>query len=323
MLTDPSLAPLANEYVWLSVDTEKEQNAAFVAEFTHDALPTLWVIDPADEHVVMRWAGTVTAKELRALLSSPPAGVAAVHDRTLAAARHDEPACARLAAAEAPKLPRGTPRADVVAAGLACARAAKLESEGDTLLAIAIEDATSGGAVLLADDRSALFEEIVETKKARGDEAGARAFAERWAAMLEAEAEKATTPRARAVFDAHRLEAYLALGAPERALAMLEESEREMPSDYNPPARLAVALLEMGRLDDAAAAIERAKARVYGPRVMRVLAVAADIAKARGDRDAERASLEEALARTANAVLTPGQKRVRASLERRLSDLPR
>jgi hypothetical protein len=72
----------------------------------------------------------------------------------------------------------------------------------------------------------------------------------------------------------------------------------------------------------AAPAAARASARVYGPRAMRVLETKADIAKARGDKARERAALEDALARSAKAVLTPGQKRVRDGLAKRLSALP-
>lgn len=322
VLNDPSLAPIADDYVWLAIDTEKETNAAFVAKFTHEALPTLWVIRPDDEEVTLRWAGTVTAKELRELLAAKPSDVAATHERALETAKHDEPACAKLAVAEAPKLARGTPRADVIATGLSCARGAKLDAETNALVDLALRDALEGEGVLLADDRSALFEEVVATKKARGDEAGARAVATQWAAFLEREAAKAKTPAARAVFDAHRLGAYLALGEPARAVPMLLESERDFPGDYNPPARLAVAYLEMKRLDEATAAIDRAAKRVYGPRAMRVLAVAADVAKARGDRAAERKALEEALARTEKAALTSGQKKVRDALAKRLAALP-
>jgi hypothetical protein len=54
---------------------------------------------------------------------------------------------------------------------------------------------------------------------------------------------------------------------------------------------------------------------------MRVLAMAADIAKARGDRAAERTALEEALARTERATLTTGQRKIRDGLAKRLSEM--
>jgi thiol-disulfide isomerase/thioredoxin len=322
VLNDPVLAPLAKDYVWLAIDTEREENAGFVARFTHEALPTLWLIRPEDEGVAWRWTGTLTAIELRdALTREGQTPSRTAHDRVMELAKGDEAACAALALSQARELPRGTPRADIVATGLDCARAAKLAGAMDSLAALALEDAVEGEGSLLADDRSALFEEVVETKKVRGDEAGAKAIAVQWATFLEAEAKKAKTPAARAVFDPHRLGAYLALGQPARAVPMLLESERDFPTDYNPPARLAIAYLEMGRLDDAAAAVERARTRVYGPRVMRVLTLAADIAKARGDRPVERKALEEALARTEKATLTPGQKKARDALAKRLADL--
>jgi thioredoxin-like negative regulator of GroEL/predicted negative regulator of RcsB-dependent stress response len=70
VLTDPSLAPLAKDFVWLSVDTEKEANAAWVQKYPHDALPTLWIVDPATETPLLKWAGTATAPELKALLTA-------------------------------------------------------------------------------------------------------------------------------------------------------------------------------------------------------------------------------------------------------------
>ena len=102
---------------------------------------------------------------------------------------------------------------------------------------------------------------------------------------------------------------------------MLEQSERDFPEDYNPPARLARAYLELGRLEDADKAAQRAAERVYGPRAMRVLSLKADIAKARGDRAAEIAALAQALARSEHAVLPEGQKAVREGLVKRLAAL--
>jgi len=325
VLGDPSLATLANDFVWLSIDTERESNAPFVAKFTHEALPTLWVIAPEDEHVALQWAGTLTARELRTMLSdlaAPATPERASHARIEQLSKTDQAACARMAVSEAKKLPRGTPRADIVAEGIDCARDAKLEAELAELLAVAQRDASEGGDALLADDRSALYESIVDTKKERGDVAGARAAAAEWARLLEGEAAKAKTKEARAVFDAHRAEAYIALGEPQRAVAMLQESEKDFPSDYNPPARLAWVYLEMKKLDDATLAVERAKKLVYGPRVLRVLVVAADIAKAKGDREGERRALDEALARTENKPLTRGQTKLREGLILRRNALP-
>jgi len=372
VLTDPSLASLANDFVWLSIDTEKESNAAFVQRHPHSALPTLWVIDPATDRPLLKWAGTVTAEELRSLLLvaieteggtnangnatmeatqafvrgnhalAASDGETAIKEHRAALAiapkghphrarivealvtelslHKDHAACAEVAAKEAADLPSGTSRASTLVAGLGCAREAKRDADTDRLYEIALRDARARDASLLADDRSALYEEVVETRSAK-DPADAHAIAHEWAKFLEAEAAKAKTKEARASFDPLRLSAYLALGAPEKAIAMLDESERDFPTDYNPPARLGRVYLELRRFDDAERATKRAIERVYGPRAMRVYALAADIAKARGDKAGEIAALEQALARSDKAVLTEGQKGIRESLAKRLKAL--
>ncbi|HSO38817.1 MAG TPA: thioredoxin family protein, partial [Labilithrix sp.] len=74
VLTDPSLAPLAKDFVWLTIDTEKDDNAPFVTRFTNRVWPTLWVVDPAREAALLRWEGTATAPELVSLLATVRAG---------------------------------------------------------------------------------------------------------------------------------------------------------------------------------------------------------------------------------------------------------
>jgi len=364
VLTDQKLAPLAKDFIWLSVDTEKDQNADWVAQHPHSALPTLWVIDPATDKAILKWAGTVTADELRSLLQvavgdakdgleatsafvrgnqALAAGDADLaekeHRAALQAAAKDHPhrarivealvsqlslrkqfaPCAEVATQEAAALPLGTSRASTIAMGLGCAREAKQPT--DALLAVALEDARRRDATLLADDRSALYEEAHETLHDAKEEAKAKALAAEWVMFLDGEAAKATNNDARASLDPLRLSSYLALGEPARAIPMLDKSERDFPSDYNPPARLGRVYLELKRLDEADKAADRAVQRVYGPRAMRVFALKADIAKARGDRTAEIGALEQALARSEKSVLTEGQKGVRAGLLKRLEKL--
>lgn len=363
VLADPALAPLANDLVWLAIDTEKDANLAFTSKFGNRVWPTLWVIDPATETARLRWEGTATTSELLTLLGTvQPRKGSAPHkgddfrrgtellakgelheaerafaramdddDATrpqavealigLVSARKDHRVCSTLAATLGPTLPPGTSRATVLATGLGCAREAKREAELALLVEAAEKSARDLDPRMAADDRSALYEELVETKKDKGDDAGAKALAKEWAAYLEGEAKRAPSKSARVVFDAHRLSAYLAADEPARAIPMLQESERDFPDDYNPPARLAKAYLTMKQLDDARAAIDRAATRVYGPRALRVFSLAADIAKARGDAAAERAALEQAVTRTKNAVMNESQRRLRADLEKRLGGL--
>lgn len=370
VLTDASLASLAPDFVWLSVDTEKDVNATWLERHPHSALPTLWVIDPVTERPILKWAGTATAAELRELLvvamseasagGEPAASATAAfvrgnralaagdvetaekeHRAALALAPKSHPhrgrmaealvtqlalrrqfgPCAEVASSEIVHMTEGTSRASVLVSGLACAREAERSDDADRLVEYAVRDARGRDGALLPDDRASLYDEVFETKKARGDLAGARSIAEEWASFLDGEAARASSRDARAALDPLRLGAYLALGDPARAIPMLEQSEKDFPDDYNPPARLGRVYLELRRWDEADAAARRAVARVYGPRAMRVLALVADIAKARGDRAGEVKALEEALSRSERAVLTEGQKSVRDKLAKRLAEL--
>ena len=63
VLTDPLLAPLGSELVYLAIDTEQPSNQAFLQRFPITSLPTILVLD-AQEQVMARWTGAMTAKEL-------------------------------------------------------------------------------------------------------------------------------------------------------------------------------------------------------------------------------------------------------------------
>src|SRR5206468_2171156 len=130
---------------------------------------------------------------------------------------------------------------------------------------------------------SSCLSSLIDARKAAGDSTGARMAAEDWASFLERAAREARTPDGRAVYDPHRLSAYLELGQPERAVPMLEQSEKDFPDDYNPPARLATAYLNMGRWDDALLASTRAMAKANGPRKLRFYQTRADIYVGKGD----------------------------------------
>ena len=211
----------------------------------------------------------------------------------------DPGSCVQLAREELGHVAPGTALATLVATGLSCA----LELPEDdprrqgalgALEARVAALARDPSVVLMSDDRSSLFETEEGARRARGDLAGARETAIRWAAFLEHEAGRATTPEARAVFDAHRLSAYLALGEPERAVPMLEQSARDFPTDYNPPARLAMAYLAMRDSWNALEQARRASSLVYGPRTLRVLLIRAEAEARVGDSHAARVTLAKA-----------------------------
>ena len=367
---DAQLARLAQEYVWLAIDSEDASNADVLARFPASSLPTLWVIDPATERAALKWIGSATVAELEGLLddaalavrkgdaggeaaaafvrgnqatgAGKPEDAVREYKKALAVAPADwkrrpqavEALSARLdelklyaegtllAAAEIPKLPPGTSLANVVQNGLSAAYSLPREAPARAKLPFLVQEAKriAGDMALpmLADDRSGIYEHVVAVLHDT-DPPGAKKLAREWANFLEGEAKKATTPTARAVFDPHRLNAYIELGEVERAVPMLAQSERDLPSDYNPPARLARAYFELHRLDEARGAMSRALALAYGPRKMQILLLDADIENARGDKAAARLALDEAHTLAAAKGLPPRYARMREEIDRRLA----
>jgi hypothetical protein len=147
-----------------------------------------------------------------------------------------------------------------------------------------------------ADDRSIAYSSLLAARKRAADPAGTRQVAAEWAAFLEAQASKAKDPDERAVFDSHRLSAYLELGEPQRAVTMLRASERDLPRDYNPPNRLARAYAALRQWKEALAASSRAEALASGRAKLRVLATRAELLQQKGDPAAARRTYDEAIA---------------------------
>ena len=54
VFTDPALASEAGRFVWLGIDVEKGKNAAARKAYPAAALPTFFLLDPADGSVVGR-----------------------------------------------------------------------------------------------------------------------------------------------------------------------------------------------------------------------------------------------------------------------------
>jgi len=234
--------------------------------------------------------------------------------------------CAHKALEELPQLPRSPSLANVTTMAIGCAASMPPENPRRKELLGAFD--AKGREVMApppidmpADDRSGLYEAMVEGRAELGDEAGSKALAAEWLAFLEAEAAKAPNPEARTVFDSHRMSASIVLEEPMRAVPALEQSEKDLPGDYNPPARLAVLYRMLGRLDDALAANGRALAKVQGSRRLRVLSDRSAIQAARGEKDAAVKTLEEALAYAKALPEAQVSKRQLEALEKKLAEL--
>lgn len=345
VFTDPALVKQAGRFAWLSIDTEKAKNAAFLEKFPINAWPTFLVVDPATETVGLRWYGSATVPQLVKLLEdgeraiqasggdTPEAALAradrlngerkfreaaeayrealkrggrnwerrarAVESLAMALqfarARED---CAHTALQEAPQLPRGPSFANAVATGLTCALGAppdaQWRAEAIRALRPLVEEALQIPG-LLGDDRSGLYDLLVSVAEEEKDQGRAQKIVAEWFRFLESERQRGPNAEARAANDGHRVTAALKLGDPARAIPALQASERELPDDYNPPARLAVLYRELGRYDEALAASDRALAKAYGPRRLGILTARAAIYAKKGDKAGAKRTLEEAV----------------------------
>ena len=204
--------------------------------------------------------------------------------------------CAATALELYPRVKGTYSAANVAANGLECAT----DKPEDRKTLDALEKATretldNPKIPLSADDKSGLYMSLIDARLALKDEEGTHKLREEWASFLEGEAKKVKTVEQRAVFDSHRVSAYMDLKQPERAVPMLEQSERDLPNDYNPPARLGLIYRTMGKYDEAIAAYDRALKKVYGPRKISVLRGKADTYALKGDKEAAKRTIEEAI----------------------------
>ncbi|MBE2248243.1 MAG: thioredoxin family protein [Myxococcus sp.] len=336
VINQPAFKAFEKDVVFAGIDTEKVSNAPFLDKFPVSIWPTLFFIDPTTETLVFKWIGSADAAQMKGLLSAAKKKDGAVNeaDALLAQGRSQEAAeryvaslkagsgdasvratlsllnaltaakqheaCVRTAAEQLPALKAASERINALTWGLSCAlELPKTVADADALRATMVKEATAALSLegALADDVSGLYELLVEERKAAKDAAGVEALAKAWLGYLEAAAAKAKTPAARAVFDPHRLSAAMASKQLDRVIPALEQSEKELPADFNPPARLALAHKALGALPLAAAAIARAlEKNTGGPRRLRLFEVQASIFAEEGDVAAQRKALTEAIA---------------------------
>ncbi|MGK2857403.1 MAG: thioredoxin family protein [Thermoanaerobaculia bacterium] len=234
--------------------------------------------------------------------------------------------CVARATKEYPRFKNSSSAMNIAAMGLDCALSLGKDvvDRAETVAhfeAMSREAMDNERVVVAADDRSGLYIVMIGARQDVKDEEGARKLALEWSAFLDREAAKAATPEARAVFDSHRLSAYMEIGEPARAIPMLEQSERDFPDDYNPPARLAAAYKAMEKWEESIQCADRALTRAYGPRRLTIYRTKCDSQVGSGDVAAARATMQEAIAMA--EALPEGQKNERtiASLKEKLAGL--
>lgn len=124
VLTRDNLPALAERFVWLAIDTEREENAPLLERLPVTVWPTFYVVEPgpadaASVEIRGRWLGAASAEQFARFLEEsdaapatekgePPASALAAADGLAAQGRHAEAAAAY--AALLARLPSAWPR---------------------------------------------------------------------------------------------------------------------------------------------------------------------------------------------------------------------
>ena len=165
------------------------------------------------------------------------------------------------------------------------ARVTKLRERAVARWQQLLGDAT---APMSVDDRSDALANLRSTLDELDRKDEAKAVAEKQRALLDEAAAKAPDATAASTYNWPRAEVYVYLKKPLDLVPALQKSVKDLPTDYDPPARLGWVLWKAGKLDEAAKSTEAAIKLAYGPRKVRVLNQRADIAKEQGDKAAEK-----------------------------------
>lgn len=200
-------------------------------------------------------------------------------------------ACVELGNAELDEMPANAVGADFAATVAGCAQG-RVETKKDDLKAKGLLGRATARLVAMTNDPSAPFSvddrsdvqaSLAELQKEQGDEKASEATLRKREKLLEDAAAKAPDAETAATFDAHRTDCYVALHELDKAEQMLGEREKQLPDDYNPPARLARVLLEGKKFALAETQVDRALALMTtGPRRVGILGLKARILAAQG-----------------------------------------
>jgi len=223
---------------------------------------------------------------------------------------HNYERCASRAVDLYPRVAGTASGAGVADRGLSCALRLVDDQKSRPELTAALTKAVRDEAAnpkngLIDGDRAALYLSLIGERRRARDEAGMRSLSEELAAFLEQRAAAAQTPAQRASYDFYRARVYRDLGQPEKSIPMLEQTEREFPTDYVPPLSLSRVYSAVHKYDEALAASDRALARVSGAARTMVLDLRSDLYTARGDKALAAQTLREAIAFSES--LPPGQ----------------
>lgn len=238
-------------------------------------------------------------EELTAAIAAAPAGWPRLPDALVALAmakekQKDFAGCLDVAEQWLDKTGNAAAASDFLVTAMSCAKELE-KAQADRVLALrgkalarwqALLD--DKGAQLSVDDRSDALASMRETLDELGKKDEAHAMAEQQRALLDDAAQKAPTPMAAMTYNWQRAEVYTYLGRGLDVVPALEKSAKDLPTEYDPPARLGWVYLKAGKLAEAKQWTDKALTMAYGPRKARLLNQAAQIAHELNDAAAEK-----------------------------------
>lgn len=327
-----------DKFIWLALDFDRPENAAFFEKFAITAVPTFVLIEPTNFQVYARQLGSSSAQEFAQFLATVPDS----RDATLKAAdqallqgdhakavsllepvmqsmvvteqtwfRHhalyiealwqqDHARCALEGARHINAIPNNVKGLEHLALLAYCA----LDQPDDVRLPVLntiaqrFSQSLQQDLPLSVDDRSSIYGTLIMLLDHLGRSSEVPTLVQQRLELLENAAKFAPTIATRSTFDAHRLECYLRLQKYPEAEVMLLASQTAHPTDFNHPWRLAQLYLAWGRHQDGLRAIEQALAVGYGGRRIRLFTTKLDLLLKTG---AQAAALETV--KTAEAEL--------------------
>jgi thioredoxin-like negative regulator of GroEL len=176
-------------------------------------------------------------------------------------------------------------------------------------------------APLSVDDRSDALANLRSTLEVLDRKPEAKEVAEQQRKLLDEAAAKATDATAASTYNWPRAEVYVYLERPLELVPSLQKSVKDLPTDYDPPARLGWVYMKAGKLAEAAAATEASIKLAYGPRKVRVLTQRAEIAKLQNDKPAEKKYRQEIVTHLKSLPPTQTSPEAIAKAEKAVAEL--
>jgi len=356
VLSSPGLANMADRFVWLAIDTDREKNASIQTTLPVNSWPTFYIVSSVDESVQARLIGAAPLSQFRDFLARgegghlDTAGKAGTADPILVALRegdrHDiygrydkavaayskalelggatwkrRPEalvlnlaalkdagkvddCLSLAEAHMDEMAKARTISTIDFAYHAKKCADKKSKEAG--LAMRKRIAAPAGPLrsvlsdeqieISVDDLAGAIGMLRDAEDALGNRDEAMILAERQRKLLDEEVAKIESTYFKMTYNWPRAEVYAYLGVAEELVPELEAQAKSLPTEYDPPHRLAWLYFQTGEYDHALERAGTALKLVYGPRKARIHSMIATIHHARGDKDAERAARKAEIA---------------------------